>query len=128
MKRRALAAAGLAAALAGPGLAAGPEAAPTPSPWPEHYGNAPAELVPYRRATPYERFFTVPQPFLGPGREEMPRGLTSLRIGVLAPAPNGPDAARGAMMRHGIDLAVEEGLGHGETLHRPRHAGSPNRP
>ena len=56
-----------------------------PAAWPPHYGNAPEEMVPYRRATPYVRFFTEQQPFLGPGRDDpAPEGLKSLKIGVLA--------------------------------------------
>ncbi len=93
-----------AAVLAGAGLAAPPASGEAGA---AHYGNAPAELVPFRRAEPYERYFLALQPFLGPGREETP-AVSSLRIGVLAPAPTGVDAARGTMMRRGIDLAVEE--------------------
>lgn len=93
----------LASCLAPAGLAAGPQA-----PWPPRYGNASADLVPFRRVVPYERFFLAPQPFLGPGREETPAPAQTLRIGVLAPAPASADGPRGVMMRHGIDLAVEE--------------------
>ena len=86
------------------------ETKPAPPPaWPVHYGNAPEELVPFRRATPNQRYFAEQQPFLGPGRDDAaPEGLASLRIGVLAPAPYSVDGARGEMMRRGIELAVEE--------------------
>lgn len=108
MRRVALAVVALAAVLSGRGFAGGPQAE-TPSSWPPHYGNAPEELVPFHRVKPYERFFTEPQPFLGPGREEPPPpDLKSLRIGVLAPSPASIDGARGAMMRHGLELAFEE--------------------
>ncbi len=109
MRRAASTCTALAALSAAVALAGGPSGSQAPAPWPPTYGNAPEELVPYRRATPYQRFFTEQQPFLGPGREEpAPAGLKSLKIGVLAPAPYSVDGARGAMMRHGLELAFEE--------------------
>ena len=122
MKRLARTLSGLAAALVAATVAivatvaavaasaAGGETTPAPpAAWPPHYGNAPEEMVPYRRATPYVRFFTEQQPFLGPGRDyPAPEGLKSLKIGVLASSPYSVDGARGEMMRHGIELAVEE--------------------
>jgi branched-chain amino acid transport system substrate-binding protein len=110
MRRAALTLLWLAALGAPPAIAAGPEArSETPAAWPLHYGNAPEELVPYRRATPFQRFFTEPQPFLGPGRDEpVPQGLKSLKIGLLAPAPSAYDTGRGTRMRRGAELAFEE--------------------
>jgi branched-chain amino acid transport system substrate-binding protein len=78
-------------------------------PWPKHYGNAPDELVPFRKTTPYFRFFEVPQPFLGPGREyPAEAGLKALKVGLFAPAPNSYDKGHGSMMRRGVELALDE--------------------
>jgi ABC-type branched-subunit amino acid transport system substrate-binding protein len=110
MRRVAAAVLGLAALGVSPAIADGSESrSETPAAWPPHYGNAPEELVPYRRAAPFQRFFTEPQPFLGPGRDEpAPRRMKSLKIGLMAPAPSSYDAGRGAMMRRGVELAFEE--------------------
>ncbi len=110
MRRAELVVLGLAALGASLLIAAGPETrSEPPATWPPHYGNAPEELVPYRRATPFQRFFTEPQPFLGPGRDEpAPQGMKSLKIGLLAPAPSSYDAGRGTMTRRGVELAFEE--------------------
>jgi ABC-type branched-subunit amino acid transport system substrate-binding protein len=84
-------------------------AANTPAPWPPRYANAPEELVPYRRVEPYQKYFTEPLPFYGPGRDYAdPPGLKSLRVGLLAPSPASADAARGAMMRKSVEMAVDE--------------------
>ncbi|MFI5180056.1 MAG: ABC transporter substrate-binding protein [Thermoanaerobaculia bacterium] len=110
MRWRPTALAILAAVAAAGTFAAGPETPPSATPsWPPNYGNAPDELVPFRRVTPWQRFFTEPQPFLGPGREvPAPEGLKTLRIGLLAPSPFSSDAARGAMMRRGVEQELEE--------------------
>ncbi|HVO50253.1 MAG TPA: ABC transporter substrate-binding protein [Thermoanaerobaculia bacterium] len=87
--------------------AADPPAAPAP--WPPRYANAPEELVPYRRVEPYQKYFTEPLPFYGPGRDYPdPPGLKTLRVGLLAPSPASADAARGAMMRRSVEMAVDE--------------------
>jgi branched-chain amino acid transport system substrate-binding protein len=84
-------------------------AANTPAPWPPRYANAPEELVPYRRVEPYQKYFTEPLPFYGPGRDYPdPPGLKTLRVGLLAPSPASADAVRGAMMRRSVELAVDE--------------------
>jgi branched-chain amino acid transport system substrate-binding protein len=84
-------------------------AAEAPAPWPPRYANAPEELVPFRRVAPYQRFFTEPLPFYGPGRDYPdPPGLKTLRVGLLAPSPGSSDAFRGAMMRKSVEMAIDE--------------------
>jgi ABC-type branched-subunit amino acid transport system substrate-binding protein len=84
-------------------------AADAPPSWPPRYGNAPEELVPYRRVEPYQKYFTEPLPFYGPGRDYPdPPGLKTLRVGLLAPSPASGDAARGAMMRRSVEMAIDE--------------------
>jgi len=74
-----------------------------------YYGNAPAELLPYRNIVPYYRYWLTRLPFRGPGRDyPPPADLNSLKIGLLSPAPYGPEAARGEMGRRGAELAVQE--------------------
>ena len=90
--------------------AADPAAASNaPAPWPPRYANAPEELVPYRRVEPYQKYFTEPLPFYGPGRDAPdPPRLKTLRVGLLAPSPASADAARGTMMRKSVEMAVAE--------------------
>lgn len=77
--------------------------------WPPHYGNAPEELVPYHSVTPYTKYFTTPQPFLGPGREYPPSpDLKSLKIGLLNPAPASSNGPKGVMTRRAVELAIDE--------------------
>ncbi|HEX7671518.1 MAG TPA: hypothetical protein VF395_18120, partial [Polyangiaceae bacterium] len=94
-----------------PRLAAAEAPAPSsaPAPWPPRYANAPEELVPFRRVEPYQRYFTEPLPFYGPGRDYPdPPGLKTLRVGLLAPSPGSSDAFRGAMMRKSVEMAIDE--------------------
>ena len=105
--------AGSAAAGAAPAPAAGvgavPAATEPPAVWPPRYGNAPEELVPFRRVEPYKKYFTEPLPFYGPGRDAPdPSGLKTLRVGLLAPSPASTDGPRGDMMRKGVELAIQE--------------------
>ena len=74
-----------------------------------YYGNAPADMLPYRNIEPYYRYWLERLPFRGPGRDyPAPANLTSLRIGLLSPPPYGPEARRGEMSRKGVMLAFEE--------------------
>jgi len=74
-----------------------------------YYGNAPAELLPYRNLVPYYRYWLTRLPFRGPGRDyPAPPDLKSLKIGLLSPPPYGPEAARGEMSKKGVMLALEE--------------------
>jgi branched-chain amino acid transport system substrate-binding protein len=94
-----------------PRLAAAEAPAPsnTPAPWPPRYANAPEELVPFRRVEPYQKYFTEPLPFYGPGRDfPDPPGLKTLRVGLLAPSPVSSDAFRGSMMRKSVEMAIAE--------------------
>ena len=88
---------------------ASPPAANAPAAWPPRYGNAPEELVPFHRVEPYQKYFTEPLPFYGPGRDAPdPPGLKSLRVGILAPSPASTDGFRGDMMRKGVEMAIDE--------------------
>ena len=74
-----------------------------------YYGNAPAELLPYRNIVPYYRYWLTRLPFRGPGRDyPAPPELKSLKVGLLSPPPYGPEAVRGEMSKKGAVLAFEE--------------------
>jgi branched-chain amino acid transport system substrate-binding protein len=74
-----------------------------------YYGNAPADMLPYRNIEPYYRYWLERLPFRGPGRDYPdPTNLTSLRVGLLSPPAYGPEAIRGDMSRKGVMLAFDE--------------------
>lgn len=74
-----------------------------------YYGNAPADMLPYRNIEPYYRYWLTRLPFRGPGRDYPdPTNLTSLKVGLLSPPPYGPEAKRGEMSRKGVILAFDE--------------------
>jgi branched-chain amino acid transport system substrate-binding protein len=74
-----------------------------------YYGNAPEELLPYRNLEPYYRYWLTRLPFRGPGRDyPAPTNLKSLKVGLLSPAINGPEAHRGELSKKGVMLAFEE--------------------
>jgi len=74
-----------------------------------YYGNAPADMLPYRNIEPYYRYWLTRLPFRGPGRDYPdPTNLTSLKVGLLSPPPYGPEAKRGEMSRRGVMLAFDE--------------------
>jgi branched-chain amino acid transport system substrate-binding protein len=74
-----------------------------------YYGNAPADMLPYRNIEPYYRYWLTRLPFLGPGRDYAdPTNLATLKVGLLSPPPYGPEANRGEMSRKGIMLGFEE--------------------
>lgn len=74
-----------------------------------YYGNTPPEMIPFREIEPHARYWTTRLPFRGPGRDYPdPIGLKSLRVGLLSPAPYGPEGARGSRTRNGVRLAFEE--------------------
>ena len=74
-----------------------------------YYGNVPEEMLPYRNIEPYYRYWLTRLNFYGPGRDyPAPPGLKTLRVGLLSPAPYGPEAARGGMTKRGVTLALEE--------------------
>ena len=74
-----------------------------------YYGNAPADMLPYRNIEPYYRYWLERLPFRGPGRDYPdPTNLTSLKVGLLSPPPYGPEAKRGEMSRKGVMLAFDE--------------------
>jgi branched-chain amino acid transport system substrate-binding protein len=74
-----------------------------------YYGNAPADMLPYRNLEPYYRYWLTRLPFRGPGRDyAVSTNLTSLKVGLLSPPPYGPEARRGEMSRKGVMLAFEE--------------------
>jgi branched-chain amino acid transport system substrate-binding protein len=74
-----------------------------------YYGNTPEEMLPYKGIEPFHRYWLTRLPFRGPGAEYPdPPDLKSLKIGLLSPAPSGPEAARGERTRKGVLLAFEE--------------------
>ena len=74
-----------------------------------YYANTPEELIPFRNIEPHFRYWTKRLPFRGPGVAfPDPKGLKTLRVGVLGPNRKGPEGARGERTRRGIDLAFEE--------------------
>jgi branched-chain amino acid transport system substrate-binding protein len=74
-----------------------------------YYANTPEELIPFRGVEPHFRYWTTRLPFRGPGKDfPDPVGLKTLRVGVLSPSREGPEAGRGARTRRGIALAFEE--------------------
>ncbi len=74
-----------------------------------YYANTPDEMLPFKGTEPYYRYWTTRLPFRGPGAEyAIPTNLTSLKVGLLSPANYGPEGARGARTRKGIELAFEE--------------------
>jgi branched-chain amino acid transport system substrate-binding protein len=82
--------------------------APRPGEYP-YYGNAPADMLPYRNIEPYYRYWLERLPFRGPGRDYADlTNLTSLKVGLLSPPPYGPEAKRGEMSRKGVMLAFAE--------------------
>jgi len=81
---------------------------PKPGEYP-YYGNAPADMLPYRNIEPYYRYWLTRLPFRGPGREYPdPTNRAPLKVGLLSPPPYGPEAKRGEMSRKGVLLAFEE--------------------
>lgn len=88
-----------------------PLPAPKPGEYP-YYGNAPADMLPYRNIEPYYRYWLERLPFRGPGRDYAdPTNLASLKVGLLSPPPYGPEAKRGEMSRKGVLLAFSEANG-----------------
>lgn len=74
-----------------------------------YYANTPEELIPFRGIEPHFRYWTKRLPFRGPGHDFAdPKGLKSLKVGLLSPSRNGPEAARGFRTRRGVELAFEE--------------------
>lgn len=74
-----------------------------------YYGNTPEEMIPFRGVEPHFRYWTTRLPFRGPGRDYPdPTNLASLKVGLLSPAPRGPEGARGERTRRGVWLAFEE--------------------
>lgn len=74
-----------------------------------YYANTPDDLIPFRGVEPYYRYWVTRLPFRGPGRDYPdPPNLKSLKVGLLSPAPYGPEGARGARTKKGVVLAFEE--------------------
>jgi branched-chain amino acid transport system substrate-binding protein len=74
-----------------------------------YYANTPADLLPFRDVEPFYRYWLTRLPFRGPGQEYPdPPGLNSLTVGLLSPAPYGPEGERGQRTRNGVMLAFEE--------------------
>lgn len=77
---------------------------------PATYGATPGEMAPYRdTGTAYWRYFEAPPPYRGQRLgEKDAAGLTSVKIGLIAPIDHPVDAAVGHTMRQGAELAIEE--------------------
>jgi branched-chain amino acid transport system substrate-binding protein len=74
-----------------------------------YYANTPPELLPFRDLEPYYRYWLTRLPFRGPGQEYPdPPNLTSLKVGLLSPAPYGPEGERGQRTRNGVVMAFDE--------------------
>ncbi|MHC5010671.1 MAG: ABC transporter substrate-binding protein [Planctomycetota bacterium] len=67
------------------------------------YGETPEHLLPYRElGEPYQRFFTEPPEYRGPGADAPdPEGLAEVRLGLLVPM-EGPDVALGKRLQNGV--------------------------
>lgn len=76
----------------------------------QNYGNAPDAFLPFNQfQKPYILFFKEPLPYLGPGRSKAaPTGLTSIKIGFIAPLEGSQEAIYGVEMLKGARLAIEE--------------------
>ena len=75
-----------------------------------NYGNTPDKQVPYANyQDAYIQHLVEPQTFTGPGREKPePKGLTEVRLGVLAPLEGNILVPQGIQLLQGATLAVEE--------------------
>jgi len=76
----------------------------------KNYGNTPDKQVPYGNyQDAYKKHFLEPLTFTGAGREKPePKGLTEVRIGVLAPLEGNILVPQGKQLLQGATLAVEE--------------------
>lgn len=75
-----------------------------------NYGNTPTRQIPYANwQDAYIKHFMEPQAFTGAGREKPePKGLTEVRLGVLAPLEGNILVPQGKQLLQGATLAVEE--------------------
>ena len=76
----------------------------------KNYGNTPDKQVPYANyQDAYIQHLIEPQAFTGAGREKPePKGLTEVRLGVLAPLEGNILVPQGTQLLQGAALAVEE--------------------
>lgn len=76
----------------------------------KNYGNTPKKQVPYGAyQDAYKKHFIEPLEFTGAGREKPePKGLTEVRLGVLAPLEGNVLVPQGTQLLQGATLAVEE--------------------
>ena len=76
----------------------------------KNYGNTPDKQVPYGAyQEAYKKHFIEPLEFTGAGREKAePKGLTEIRLGVLAPLEGNVLVPQGIQLLQGATLAVEE--------------------
>jgi len=75
----------------------------------EAYGRTPTRMVPYGRGVePYRRLYLEPFAYRGPGREAAePRGLQTVKIGLLAPLEGTSRDLAGRSLQRGVELALE---------------------
>lgn len=75
----------------------------------DNYGATPSKLTPYQKSVdPYRRYFLSPPLFRGPGRDAPAAKVSSIKLGLLAPLKDTPDAAAGISFKQGVELALEE--------------------
>lgn len=76
----------------------------------KNYGETPDHIAPYANfKDAYKKNFLEPQPFRGVGREKPePRGLETVKIGLLAPLENSKDTPKGISMLRGVEMAFEQ--------------------
>ncbi len=81
----------------------------------KNYGNTPDKQVPYANyQEAYIQHFEEPLDFTGAGREKPePKGLTEVRIGVLAPLEGNVLVPQGKQLLQGATLALEEANANG---------------
>lgn len=87
----------------------------------KNYGNTPDKQIPYGNyQDAYKQHFIEPQPFTGAGREKPePKGLTEVRLGVLAPLEGNVLVPQGTQLLQGATLAVEEANARGGYKEMP---------
>ena len=86
-----------------------------------NYGNTPDKQVPYANyQEAYIQHFIEEQLFTGAGREKSePKGLTEVRLGVLAPLEGNVLVPQGKQLLQGASLAVEEANARGGYKNMP---------
>jgi len=74
------------------------------------YGRTPKRMIPYGKGIePYRWFYVEPFAYRGPGREKAePRGLETVKIGLLAPLEGTSRDLEGQSLQRGVQMAFDE--------------------